>query len=281
MTKMLRGSKGVSLIELLVALVVSAILIAGLYRTFIGQQKTYTVQEQVVDMQQRARLAISKMMKEIRMAGFGNVAMILPSATFGSKTLSNAITHDTPAGGITVITVGGETTIATDPVSPNQIQVTSLTDSQGNTLFDASNRRYISVGGLGGYRITSVDIGTKTLTLSGNLLQTPTSGTPVFALRAISYQVDGGTNTLRRDMNLGAGLEILADNITSLQLEYRDAAGAVIANPVAQAANIRVVRVTVTARTEMSDPDYKTTSDGRRTRTVTSNIQVRNMGLGS
>ena len=45
MTKMLRGSKGVSLIELLVALVVSAILIAGLYRTFIGQQKTYTVQE--------------------------------------------------------------------------------------------------------------------------------------------------------------------------------------------------------------------------------------------
>src|SRR4030042_624565 len=34
-------SKGVTLIELLIALVISAILVAGIYRTFIQQQKTY------------------------------------------------------------------------------------------------------------------------------------------------------------------------------------------------------------------------------------------------
>jgi type IV pilus assembly protein PilW len=279
MIKMLRESKGVTLIELMVALVISAILIAGLYRTFIGQQKTYTIQEQVVDMQQNARLSVSKMMKEIRMAGFGNIAMIFPNATFGSKTLNNAITHGTPSGGLTVITVGGETTIATDPATSNQIQVASLTDSQGNTLFDTTNRKYISVGGLGSYRVTNVETGTKTLTLSGTLVQNPKSGTPVFALRAISYRVDA--NTLKRDVNLGAGEENLADNVTSLQLQYLDANGAVIADPITQAANIRVVKVTVTARTGAADPDYKGTSDGRRTRTITSNIQVRNMGLGS
>ena len=90
----LKGSKGLSLIELLVALVVSSILTAAVYRTFISQQKTYVVQEQVVDMQQTVRTAIGRMMREIRMAGYGNVAAILfklerPSVR---KSLSRVIT---------------------------------------------------------------------------------------------------------------------------------------------------------------------------------------------
>jgi len=274
----LKESKGLTLTEVLVALVVSAILIAGLYRTFISQQKTYTVQEQVVDMQQNARLAINRMMKEMRMAGFGNVGMILPSATFGSKTLSNAINANNPGTGVTVITVGGSTTLAVEPTASNQIQVTSLTDSQGNALFDTGNRKYVSVDGLEAFQVTNVDTGNKILTLNGNLTQGPKQNAPVFALRAVSYQVDGGTFTLRRDENLGAGEETLIDNITGLQFQYLDASGSAIGDPVANAADIRVIRVTVTARTSVSDPDYKS-DGGYRMRTITSNINVRNMGL--
>ena len=80
----LETNKGVTLIELLIALVISSIVIAALYRVFISQQKTYTVQEQVKDMQQNARQSINRMMSEIRMAGFGNVEMVLP-VTFGAK----------------------------------------------------------------------------------------------------------------------------------------------------------------------------------------------------
>src|SRR4030042_2304765 len=65
------NKRGLTLIELLVVLVISSILIAGIYRTFIGQQHTYTVQEQVVDMQQNVRMAINQMVREIRMGGFG------------------------------------------------------------------------------------------------------------------------------------------------------------------------------------------------------------------
>jgi len=274
----LEESKGLTLTEVLVALVVSAILIAGLYQTFIGQQKTYTVQEQVVDMQQNARLAINRMMKEMRMAGFGNVGMILPNATFGLKTLSNAINANNPGAGVTVITVGGSTTLAVEPTASNQIQVTSLTDSQGNALFDTGNRKYVSVDGLEAFQVTNVDTNNKILTLNGNLTQGPKQNAPVFALRAVSYQVDSGTFTLRRDENLGAGEETLIDNITGLQLQYLDESGSVIADPVANAANIRVIRVTVTARTSVSDPDYKS-DGGYRMRTITSNINVRNMGL--
>src|SRR4030042_6190973 len=66
-----RKKKGLTLIELLIALVLSSILIAALYRGFISQQKNYTVQDQVADMQQNLRIAISQMTTEIRMAGYG------------------------------------------------------------------------------------------------------------------------------------------------------------------------------------------------------------------
>ena len=67
---MLRKKDGLTLIELLVALAVSAILTAGVYQTFISQQKTYTVQDQVVDTQQNVRVALDRMIREIRMAGY-------------------------------------------------------------------------------------------------------------------------------------------------------------------------------------------------------------------
>ena len=67
---MLRKKDGLTLIELLVALAASAILTAGVYHTFISQQKTYTVQDQVVDTQQNVRVALDRMIREIRMAGY-------------------------------------------------------------------------------------------------------------------------------------------------------------------------------------------------------------------
>ena len=72
----------------------------------------------------------------------------------------------------------------------------------------------------------------------------------------------------------------MADNITGLQFQYLDENGNTIADPVTNAGNIRVVRVSVTARTSTSDPDYKD-GGGYRTRTITSNIRIRNMGLNS
>src|SRR4030042_1712384 len=69
--RIIQQPKGVTLLELLIALLISAILIAGIYRTFIYQQRTYATQEQVADMQQNVRVAINRMIREIRMVGFG------------------------------------------------------------------------------------------------------------------------------------------------------------------------------------------------------------------
>jgi len=281
MDSLLRKNKGVTLIELLVALVISSILVGAIYRTFIGQQKTYTVQEQVVDMQQNVRATINRMMVEIRMAGFGNVSMVLP-VTIGGKSYTDVVTPDYPvAGSVTILSAMGSTTLTAVPAS-NQITVNSLTDSQGNLLFDLGDRKYISIGGVESHEITAINGTTLTLK-AANLVYNHVghldeNGNPVivhvYAVRAISYQVDG-TLTLLRNENMGAGGQAVADNIENLQFVYLDANGVdTKANP----PNIRVVQVTLRARTNASDPEYKT-DGGYRKRQIASSIHLKNMGL--
>ena len=64
------NKKGVTLIELLVVLVISGIVIGGIYKVFIAQTRAYTVQDQVAEVQQDVRGAMEIMVRDIRMAGF-------------------------------------------------------------------------------------------------------------------------------------------------------------------------------------------------------------------
>jgi prepilin-type N-terminal cleavage/methylation domain-containing protein len=64
------NEKGMTLIELLVGLIISAIIVAGVYRVFVAQTRAYTVQEQVVEVQQNIRGAMELMLRDIRMAGY-------------------------------------------------------------------------------------------------------------------------------------------------------------------------------------------------------------------
>ncbi|MEI9479160.1 MAG: prepilin-type N-terminal cleavage/methylation domain-containing protein, partial [Deltaproteobacteria bacterium] len=244
MFTILKKNRGLTLIELMVALVISTILIAAIYRTFIRQQKTYTVQEQVVDMQQNARVSISRMMDEIRMAGFGNISTVLP-VSFGGRSFANIVNLDTPAaGGLTIISAIGESAVITGIPSQNQIVLSRLADDQGQPLFDMGGRRYISVGGLESYTISAIDTDTKTVTLNSPLKYNHVANrTRVFGIRALTYQVvnEGGTMTLEREDHTGGGPQPVADDIEHILFEYLDAAG----NPVANPPDIRRIRVAV------------------------------------
>ncbi len=64
--------KGVTLIELLIALVICGMVAAGIYQVFIAQSKAYTVQEQVTEVQQSVRTAMEILLRDLRMAGYDN-----------------------------------------------------------------------------------------------------------------------------------------------------------------------------------------------------------------
>jgi prepilin-type N-terminal cleavage/methylation domain-containing protein len=66
--------KGVTLIELLVAMAVGMIVMAGIYGTYHGQEKAFVNQQLVVDMQQNVRAAMLLMTREIRMTGYDPAA---------------------------------------------------------------------------------------------------------------------------------------------------------------------------------------------------------------
>jgi prepilin-type N-terminal cleavage/methylation domain-containing protein len=64
------NEKGVTLIELLVAMVIAAITMAGIYRVFVSQTKTYAIQDQVMEVQQSVRGAMEILLRDLRMTGF-------------------------------------------------------------------------------------------------------------------------------------------------------------------------------------------------------------------
>jgi len=63
-------SKGFTLIELMVALAVTSILLAGIYTTYITQLKSHLTQQLIVEMQQNLRGAMLIIKRDIRMAGY-------------------------------------------------------------------------------------------------------------------------------------------------------------------------------------------------------------------
>jgi prepilin-type N-terminal cleavage/methylation domain-containing protein len=287
--------KGLTLIELLVAVAISGILIAAIYRTFIGQHKTYSAQEQVVDMQQNARVAISRMMREIRMAGFGNVSTVLPNFTANGGPFNNIINPSDNKNivdgqvtdQVTIIGAFEQISILASEATPgtNIIQL-----AQKASEFDLANRKYICIGGLETHTISYVDKVGNTITLNENVVNRYSIDTPVFKVKAITYQLrpdnrDPSMPVLTREDNTdGGGSQVVAENIENLQFRYTLDDGSESDSP-ADPSRIRMVRVTVYARTSFSDlefksdPKYKVGEGGFRRRTIASNVNVRNMGV--
>lgn len=61
---------GFTLVEILIALAIAGLLMAGVYAAFRTQQDSYLAQEQVAEMQQTIRACLDMMARDIRMAGF-------------------------------------------------------------------------------------------------------------------------------------------------------------------------------------------------------------------
>ena len=267
--------KGMTLIELLVALTISGILVAGVYRTFISQQHTYTVQDQVVDMQQNVRLAINRMTRELRMAGFGKM-----DATFFGHggmygTFSNVVNPGGDDHSVTIV-VGYQTLI------PTTMSLNATTGSNSIFLndvsgFDTGTKKYISINGVESHRIQQI-IG-KEIQFPGwdKLTNDHQAGEPVYLVMAITYSIGPfeGKSCLLRDDHLGSGPQPVAENIENLQFAYFDANGNSTANP----PDIRMIQLNLIARTDKTDPELAKVGDGVRRRTLTTNIQLRNLAF--
>ena len=70
MIRELKKSSGFTLVELMIVLAISGIIIGAIFSVYRTQQRTYLAQDQVAEMQQNLRAALSIMARDFRSAGY-------------------------------------------------------------------------------------------------------------------------------------------------------------------------------------------------------------------
>ena len=185
--------RGLTLIELMVALALSFIVIGAVYRTFTSQQRTYTIQDQVAEAQQNARVAMNILMRDLRMAGHGKPE---GNVVIGGETYSHSIDvekgpNEDPD---TIILLGcfgspkGYLTRTADK-DESQIAVRS-TGNELSKIFDSAKSNYIFIGGMEKLRVTAAPGSVEgILTLNGSLNKRYPTG-------VLSGSVDSGATQI-------------------------------------------------------------------------------------
>ncbi|NWD09283.1 PilW family protein [Pseudomonas gingeri] len=100
-------SRGFGLVEMMVALTLGLIVVAGVTQIFLAARNTYTSQTAAAGMQEDARFVLSKMLQEIRMIGmFGCVGTVADSSSNSTFTAAynTPITWDNANKVLTLVT---------------------------------------------------------------------------------------------------------------------------------------------------------------------------------
>ena len=174
------NNKGLTLIELLVGLVICAMVVAGIYRLFIAQSRAYTVQDQVVEVQQNIRSAMEVMLRDLRMTGFDDdrtpmVAVAQPSIVPGDNSITVRYElNNTPyevrywfAGGAVLNrqeTRNGVSTTETILENVEALNFTYGVDENEDGAMDDRNGNgqlddWVSSGTIGSLKVVSVRVG--------------------------------------------------------------------------------------------------------------------------
>jgi prepilin-type N-terminal cleavage/methylation domain-containing protein len=321
MSKMISRKKshqGFTLIELVVAMVISLVVMGAIYGTFKSQEDSFVIQDQVAAMQQNLRGAMYVMTRDIQMAGF--------ITNFDTKTYTNVDWDPTLAGneairpliygrnndngsgidvkpGTDVIVIAEASNDpsdsrqlgATDTVTPTTLTLdTSIahTPNLDDTVFkfgvlvknDLSRAEVFQVQSKAG----------NVLTFQNALQENYDTGDRVYLAHVIIYKVNINDplhpSLQREDLGNDQGFQTVAEDIDNLQLRYLLANGTTVDNP-AQWTDVRAVQVSLLARTDHINRGYTNTNtytmadqaitpnDGYRRKLMTSLIKTRNIGL--
>lgn len=216
-----RKEEGFTIIELMVALVIAAIVTAAVYAIFITQQKTYAIQSGVTDMQQNARAAVMLMVRDLRMAGADIGSSFSVNDYAGTaRTASTTVTQgtgDDPDQIIVVYATEPDTTAFVSNVSNNVVTLTNVSAFSDND--------YISFETVGDVYQISIINGTQ-LTLDrappGHLTNVDNTtlgqtGARAYLVKAITYRLEGDSLE-RRDSTNAAATNEIAGFIADLQI---------------------------------------------------------------
>ncbi len=272
MSKKITQAKGFTLVELMVVLVILGIVSIGAITSITGQNKVYHSEEDIIDMQMNARVAMQRICNIIRMAGYGCKDSFGPNLTSGNLATNGDVApnplnslliisdNDSPTPDSLTLTgaIRYAGTVTAIPAA-NQITLGNLrANLDTNDTAAAKSFIFVSPRESNVYQ-TITSISGSTLTLQNPL--TTTVGDGVYQVQAFTLRLTN--NSLRIDDNVdtsSTSLEV-ADNIQDLQFQYgidSDNDGVVnswVDNP-ATIRQIKAVKVFILARTGKTDREY-------------------------
>jgi hypothetical protein len=231
--------KGISLIEVLVVIALTAIIIVALYDAYDTNLKIYRIQQQTATMDMRTRTAMEEMVSAIRMAGSNNrTAINLAGRPFVAVAETNRIrvVEDLPKD---IVSVGGNRNSGCSSGSPDgdTFDICDL-NGDGNYLGDDENENSDSY--------INDDYEDVTFALNGtDLVRTQFADTTYDPNGTVSCT---GCESAPKHPSVA---DVLADNIEAMTFEYFHDSATPISAPVTgnDLFNIRIVRVTLDART--------------------------------
>ena len=256
-TNKCKSLNGFSLVELLVAMAITAVVMTAVFKIYTTQQDSYLLQEQVAEMQQNGRIAKYVMTKEIRMAGYDPTGL----AKAGFISAGGEIIHFT----MDITDEDGTITVPGD-------DITYAVSSGNLERNDGANNQPVveNVEAVGfAYAFDADDDGNIDTSAGGNII----------------WAID--SDVTDADTRLDTYLDTNDDGIISID---DNPAGANLASPV-DLDKIRAVRIWVLARTGREDRAFSDTStyvvanqrvnanDGSRRHLLTTTVKCRNMAL--
>jgi len=306
------SQKGMTLVEIMVALTISMVLMAGVLQIFISNQMNYRVQEATSRLQENGRFAAHLITKEIRMADFwgcvGSASTVIDHlnppvfpATNPSTPGDGGVigTDDDGLNGSDSITLQGafgsglgvtghnvnaaSFSVSTVNHSLNNFDIVLASDCQKADLFEVTNSNpgtnTTVVGNTG-----AVASGPGNLTKPG--MSYANGSAMIYAVRKIIYSIKAGASgepALFRSVN-GNDVEMV-EGVEDMQILYgEDTDADQTANRYVEADlaglvmdNVVSVRLTLTLRTiEDNIAGAAANGDRRIRRTYTTTVTIRN-----
>ncbi|NJN46952.1 MAG: prepilin-type N-terminal cleavage/methylation domain-containing protein [Candidatus Competibacteraceae bacterium] len=185
---MIYGSRkrqhGLTLVEIMVALTLGLVLIAGLLQLFVGTRQTYRAQENLSRLQENGRYALEYVNRTLRLSGYRSRETIEEGETFEDKFDVSTNTDQRPIW-------GADDSTSPDP-DPDTVHVSfegETTLSQINASPPISSLQGDVVDCLG--RVAPIDLASRnTLTLAGTDLQCTSIINAVTSTQAIVEGVE-------------------------------------------------------------------------------------------
>jgi len=285
----LKNPTGFTLIELMIALLISSILVIQIYNFFDYQQRSYALQDQLQEMQQNLRVAMDALTRDLRIIGYG-----VPYAA--SQSTLPRITNATE-NSITFLANYSDvhTELASDYTSGTRLCVNSKSGfNSSDTIYitDGNNWNQATITGTGtnSSPCTSKDY----LDISSALSNTYPVGSTVHVVNTIRYTIDTSKNELERSID-GASAQPVCNNLDYLEFKYYDGSNNIITNPFpytgvnltsSQRSSVRKISLLLIGKTSRQEKGHTESgtynngtsySDGYHRTKLQSDVMLRNL----